>query len=102
MSSIDTTGDTETITTLAMHILLILIEYKPPSLDNLRYLLKGGHPTMNRIYNSFVEKAPTSSAEEQSALQEAVLEDLTINEYFRLLRVVQGKINFDPLYAGLS
>jgi hypothetical protein len=102
MSSIDTTGDTETITTLAMHILLILIEYKPPSLDNLRYLLKGGHPTMNRIYNNFVEKAPTSSAEEQSALQEAVLEDLTINEYFRLLRVVHGKINFDPLYAGLS
>jgi len=50
MSSIDTTGDTETMTTLALHILLILIEYKPPSLDNLRYLIKGGHPTMTRIF----------------------------------------------------
>jgi len=27
---------------------------------------------------------------------------LTINEHFRLLRVVHGKINLDPLYQGLE
>jgi hypothetical protein len=39
MSSISTQGETETLTTLALHSLLILIEYKPPSLENLKYLI---------------------------------------------------------------
>jgi hypothetical protein len=43
MSSIDQNGDEETLTTLCLHLLLILIEYKPPSIDNLKYLLEGGH-----------------------------------------------------------
>jgi uncharacterized membrane protein len=43
MSSIDQNGDEETLTTLSLHLLLILIEYKPPSIDNLKYLIEGGH-----------------------------------------------------------
>jgi len=31
-----------------------------------------------------------------------VVEDLTINEHYRLLRVIHGRINLDPLYLGLS
>ena len=53
MSAIDTYGVTETFTTLALHLILILTEYKPPSIDNLRYLINGGHPTLNKVFNHF-------------------------------------------------
>ena len=35
-------------------------------------------------------------------MSQAVIEDLTINEFYRLLKIVQGKLNLEPLYAGLS
>ena len=57
MSAIDTQGETETLTTLALHLILILIEYKPPSIDNLTYLIQGGHPTLKRVFNGFLGKA---------------------------------------------
>jgi hypothetical protein len=57
MSAIDTQGETETLTTLALHLILILIEYKPPSIDNLTYLIQGGHPTLKRVFNAFLGKA---------------------------------------------
>lgn len=31
-----------------------------------------------------------------------IIEDLTINEHYRLMRVIHGRINLDPLYNGLS
>jgi hypothetical protein len=31
-----------------------------------------------------------------------VVEDLTINEHYRLMRVIHGRINLDPLYQGFS
>jgi len=40
--------------TLALHLILVLIEYKPPSLDNLKYLISGGHPTLNKVYTNFI------------------------------------------------
>jgi len=30
------------------------------------------------------------------------VEDLTSNEFFRLLRVIHGRINLDPLYEGFQ
>jgi len=57
MSAIDAQGETETLTTLALHLILILIEYKPPSIDNLRYLIQGGHPTLNKVFSSFIIRA---------------------------------------------
>jgi hypothetical protein len=56
MSAIDTAGDQETLTSLALHLLLIMIEYKPPSIDNLRYLINGGHPSLNKIYRYFMTR----------------------------------------------
>ena len=56
MSAIDTSGDRETLTSLSLHLLLIMIEYKPPSIDNLRYLINGGHPSLNKIYRFFMER----------------------------------------------
>ena len=40
--------------------------------------------------------------EQLQAQSQAIIEDLTINEYYRLLKVVHGKINLDPLYVGLA
>ena len=54
ISAIDSSGDSETLTTLSLHLLLILIEYKPPSIENLRYLINGGHPTLKKIYAHFI------------------------------------------------
>jgi hypothetical protein len=39
-------------------------------------------------------------SQEQSDL--GLLEDLTINEHFRLMRVIHGRVNLDPLYQGFS
>ena len=54
ISAIDQNGDCETLTTLSLHLILILIEYKPPSIDNLRYLINGGHASLKRIYAHFI------------------------------------------------
>lgn len=104
MSAIDNAGDAETLTSLSLHLLLIMIEYKPPSIDNLRYLINGGHPSLNKIYKYFLTRSgqPNATQDQQQTLAQDILTDLTINEHYRLLRVVHGKINLDPLYKGLG
>ena len=101
MSSIDQNGDEETLTTLCLHLLLILIEYKPPSIDNLKYLIEGGHQSLNQIYMHHLTAVAADPAHATPQQAEAVLDDLTSNEHFRLLRVVHGKVNLDPIYVGL-
>jgi hypothetical protein len=54
LSSIDQNGDQETLTSLALHLILILIEYKPPSLENLTYLIRGGHNSLNKVKDYFL------------------------------------------------
>jgi hypothetical protein len=44
-----------------------MIEYKPPSIDNLSYLIRGGHPSLKRIYNFFLLKTLTGTTTEQEA-----------------------------------
>ena len=83
------------MTTLALHLILVLIEYKPPSIENLQYLIKGGHTSLNKIKDYFFK----SSSEPSDS---KVVEDLTINEHYRLMRVMHGRINLDPLYTGMS
>ena len=83
---------------LSLHILLILIEYKPPSLENLRFLLDGKHHALTILKLHFlVSQNPAAPRAEKT-----VVEDLTLNEIYRLTRVIHGKINLDPLYIGLS
>mmetsp|Transcript_17022 Transcript_17022/g.26286 ORF Transcript_17022/g.26286 Transcript_17022/m.26286 type:complete len:222 (-) Transcript_17022:2372-3037(-) len=50
LSAIDHAGEQETLVTLATHLLLVLIEYKPPSLDNLNFLIRGGHISLNKVF----------------------------------------------------
>ncbi len=54
LSAIDDRGDQETLTTLCLDLLLILIEYKPPSNENLTYLIRGGHVSLNRVKDYFM------------------------------------------------
>lgn len=53
VSAIDTQGEVETLTNQCLHLFLIMIEYKPPSIDNLQYLIDGGHPTLKKVYTAF-------------------------------------------------
>jgi hypothetical protein len=48
-SSIDAGGADEQLIDAALHSLLILIEYKPPSKENVSYLIKGRHLSLNAI-----------------------------------------------------
>lgn len=57
LSAIDQQGEGETMTTLALDLLLILIEYKPPSFENLTYLIRGGHTSLNRVKDYFLRLA---------------------------------------------
>jgi len=69
VSAIDQNGDEETLTTLSLHLLLILIEYKPPSIDNLKYLLEGGHQSLTRIYQNLVQTSLPGPNPEQNLTQ---------------------------------
>jgi hypothetical protein len=40
--------------TLALHLMLILFEYKPPSYDNLNFLIRGGHISLNKVCQYFM------------------------------------------------
>jgi hypothetical protein len=77
-----------------LHILLILIEYKPPSQANLEFLLKGGHQTLTSVRDLLVKQSGDK--------EELIIEDLTYNEHYRLLKVIRGKMNLDPLYDGFA
>jgi len=57
ISAIDQAGEQEVLVTLAIHLLLILIEYKPPSFDNLNFLIRGGHISLNKVFNYFLQEA---------------------------------------------
>jgi len=110
LSAIDQGGEQEVLVTLAIHLMLILIEYKPPSLDNLNFLIRGGHISLNKVFQYFMlqsgaMKTNAPSGEQYEAnqrMQEQIIEDLTSNEFFRLLRVIHGRLNLDPLYEGFS
>jgi hypothetical protein len=114
ISAIDQAGEQEVLVTLAIHLLLILIEYKPPSFDNLNFLIRGGHISLNKVFQYFMKEAGAmkeapqqanpaqNQIEVNSQLKEAIIEDLTSNEFFRLLRVIHGRMNLDPLYEGFS
>lgn len=112
LSAIDQGGEQEVLVTLAIHLLLILIEYKPPSGDNLDFLIRGGHISLNKVFRYFMVQSgamkpnPVGAGQGQfdvnQQLQDQIIEDLTSNEFFRLLRVIHGRMNLDPLYEGFS
>lgn len=53
------------LVTLAIHLLLILIEYKPPSLDNLNFLIRGGHISLNKVFQYFMMQSGTMKTNAQ-------------------------------------
>lgn len=57
LSAIDQAGEQENLVTVATHLLLMLIEYKPPSLDNLNYLIRGGHVSLTKVFHYFMRTA---------------------------------------------
>jgi hypothetical protein len=76
--------------TLCLHVLQIILEYKPPNQTNLEFLVKGGHVSLTSVKDLLVRQSGEK--------EELIMEDLTQNEHYRLLKVIRGKMNLDPLY----
>ena len=81
MSSIDSAGETEHLVDLCFHTLLVLVEYKPPTLENFKYLIKGGHLSLSLIYRSLKDYDKERFPPDETEV------DLTNNEYYRLFKV---------------
>lgn len=56
VSAVDSHGEQETFCTLCLHVLLIFIEYKPPSQQNLEFLIKGGHVSLTKVKDMLAQQ----------------------------------------------
>lgn len=96
-SSVNTQGVGEKLLEAGLHVLLVLIEYKPPTEDNLKYLIDGGYISLKRIYQYFEE-----AEKEESKQEKPLKDDLTTNEFHRLLQVIHGKMNLEPFVEAMT
>lgn len=100
MSTVNSVGgEQETYVTMCLQCLIALVEYKPPTPENIQYLLEGGHAPLLAIRAHLTQRFKTAENEESWA--EQLVNDLTINEHQRMFKVVHGRINFDPIFAGI-
>ena len=83
-------------------ILNVLIEYRPPTKDNVKFLIDGGFSSLKHIRDELV-RAHKPDGDDDSTPEEIetqVHEDLASNEFYRMLQVIHGKANLDPLRTG--
>jgi hypothetical protein len=97
LSSMNAQGDSEKLLEIGLHVLLVLIEYKPPTEDNLKYLIDGGYVSLKQIYAYFERREDPQKKEEKT-----LSEDLTTNEFHRLLQVIHGKMNLEPFVESMT
>lgn len=95
-SSVNTQGQQEQLLEIGLHVLLILIEYKPPTPENLKYLIEGGYVSLQRIHKYFENQS--NGRNEEKSLDD----DLTTNEFHRLLQVIHGKMNLEPFADSMT
>jgi hypothetical protein len=96
LSAVNTQGQQERLLEIGLHVLLILIEYKPPTPENLKYLIEGGYVSLKKIFDH-CKNEENGKAEEKS-----ICEDLTTNEFHRLLQVIHGKMNLEPFVESMT
>lgn len=96
-SSVNTHGESERLLEIGLHVLLVLIEYKPPTEENLKYLIDGGYISLKRIYQYYEGLEKEENKEEKT-----LNEDLTTNEFHRLLQVIHGKMNLEPFVESMT
>lgn len=96
-SSVNTQGESEKLLEIGLHVLLVLIEYKPPTEENMKYLIEGGYVSLKRIHQYFEASEKKEQKEEKS-----LSEDLTSNEFHRLLQVIHGKMNLEPFVESMT
>lgn len=97
LSSVNTQGLSEKLLEISLDILLILIEYKPPTEENLQYLMDGGYLSLKHTHKFFKSQENKDKSEEKS-----LGEDLTTNEFHRLLQVIHGKMNLEPFVDSMT
>lgn len=96
LSAVNTQGKQEKLIEIGLHVLLILIEYKPPTTDNLKYLLEGGYVSLKKVSDYF------NSEEVQNQEEKSLEDDLTTNEFHRLMLVIHGKMNLEPFADAMT
>jgi len=96
ISAVNTQGQQEKLVEIGLHVLLILIEYKPPTPENLKYLIDGGYLSLKKIFKHFKKQEDAKNEEKN------LDEDLTTNEFHRLLQVIHGKMNLEPFVESMT
>lgn len=76
---------------------MVLIEYKPPTEENLQYLIDGGYLSLKQT-NKYFKSIENREKKEEKSLGE----DLTTNEFHRLLQVIHGKMNLEPFVESMN
>ena len=87
----------EKLLEISLHVLLVLIEYKPPTEENLQYLIDGGYLSLKQT-NKYFKSIENREKKEEKSLGE----DLTTNEFHRLLQVIHGKMNLEPFVESMN
>jgi hypothetical protein len=56
--------------------------------------------SLNKVKEFFKSQNLLDDPAQSTESEQQIIEDLTVNEHYRLMRVIHGKINLDPLYEG--
>ncbi len=71
----------------------VLIEFRPPTKENVAFLIEGGFAPLKLLRDHL--KKPDETTDEVNA-------DISANEFYRLLQVIHGKVNLEPLSQGFA
>lgn len=85
-------------------VLNCLNEYRPPTVQNVSDLVDGGLVSLQHIrdyYTKLYVAENDETVSEEKKLEE-VTADLAQNEFYRLLQVIHGKANLEPLKDGFN
>ena len=80
-------------------VLNVLNEYKPPTPENVNFLIKGGLVSLEKLRDRFLE-LPKHKEETEDVTVEMITNDLSQNHFSIMLQTLSGKENLEPLAKG--
>jgi len=83
----------DTLVKQSLEMLIILIEYRAPSEESLHFLLENNN-AVKQIYEHFLRTTPLKEEESEEDKRSRVLQQLQVNEYWRVFAAIQGKNNY--------
>ena len=82
----------------------VMMEYRPPTKDNVKFLIDGGFQSLKAIRDHFVKNFEPDGDEKPSAaeIEDLIHSELSTNEWYRLVQVIHGKTNLEPITTGFT